>query len=70
MESFLEYISVYLTYHNKLEAVFDFDDSHEKERIGIVTEMRKKLSNIDKSALDNVGNFWSEILEQLEDGLL
>lgn len=70
LESFLEYISIYLTYYNKLEAVFDFDDSHEEERVRIVTEMRKELSHIDKSALDNIGNFWSEILEQLEDGLL
>jgi len=59
-----------LTYHNRLEIVFDFDDSHEEERVGIVREMRKELSNIDKSAFDNVGNFWSEVLEQLEDGLL
>ena len=56
-----------LTYHNRLEIVFDFDDSHEEERVGIVREMRKELSNI---AFDNVGNFWSEVLEQLEDGLL
>ena len=33
-------------------------------------ELRKELSNIDKSVFDNVGNFWSEILEQLGDGLL
>lgn len=70
MESFLECVAIYLTYHKDLEAAFDLDDFHEEERVGIVMEMRKKFNTIDGRTLDNVENFWSEILEQLEDGFI
>lgn len=70
LESFLECVAIYLTYHKDLEAAFDLDDSHEEERIEIITRMRKEFNNIDRKALNNVENFWSEILEQLEDGFM
>jgi len=57
LESFLECIAIYLTYHKDLEVVFDLDDSHEKERVGIVMEMRKIFSTIDARVLDNASNF-------------
>lgn len=49
LESFLECVAIYLTYHKDLEAAFDFGDFHEEEQIGIVTRMRKEFNNIDSN---------------------
>lgn len=46
----------------EVNTVFGFDDSHEEECAGIVMEMRKKFNNVE--------NFWSEILEQFENGFM
>jgi len=36
LESFLECVAIYLTYHKDLEEAFDLNDSHEEENFGTI----------------------------------
>lgn len=60
MESFFQFIAVYLSYKDEIT------NADEDNMVRIITEIKRKFNKIDIQALSNEENWWSVLLEQLE----
>lgn len=64
LESLFECVAIYLIYNDRLMSADD-------DEIGVlIGEIRQKFSHVDEKALADEENWWSVILEQVEDGLV
>ena len=63
MESLFECVAIYLIYNDRLMSAEDDEISI------LIGEIRQKFNRVDERALDDEENWWSVILEQVEDGL-
>ena len=63
LESLFECVAIYLIYNDRLMSAEDGEISI------LIGEIRQKFSCVDQGALDDEENWWSVILEQVEDGL-
>lgn len=64
IQNFIECLALYLSYENEL---VNADDN---EAAQIVNRIKGQFKDIDAASLNNPNNFWSEILEQVEAGLM
>lgn len=63
LEQFFECVAIYLIYSDRLMSVDD-------DEIGVlVGEIKQKFIHVDERTLNDEDNWWSVILEQVEDGL-
>lgn len=63
LESLFECVAIYLIYNDRLMSAEDDEISI------LIGEIRQKFNRVDERALDDEENWWSVILEQVEDGL-
>ena len=64
LENLFECVAIYLIYTDRLKSAEDDEISI------LIGEIRQKFSCVDQRALDDEENWWSVILEQVEDGLV
>jgi hypothetical protein len=69
MNSSIDQLSMFIAEYDRMQNDFQ-SNSTEAETNRLIESFRSRLKMIDAKALVNPDNWWSTIIEQLEDGLL